>query len=130
MLNTGLEFATGTTDASKALVGRLVTPTELFGAYRAARSQFKMGDLVLRISEQDPSGFEAEPRIAYVKRLREANAGKMPFLLRGLEAQSAHGVVQLPFESDAMWLVIVRGPKEIPVTCVIYAVPYDIAEAN
>jgi hypothetical protein len=34
MLQTGLEFAPGTTEDSKQLVGRLFQPTEILSAYR------------------------------------------------------------------------------------------------
>jgi len=128
MLNTGLEFAPGTTDDCKKLVTELFTPTDLFSAYQMARTQFGTGDLVLRVSDQDPSGFEAEPRIAYIKRIRDFQGSKgVPLLMRGMAESSAHKVVQLPFESDALWLVIVRGPKAVPITCVIFAAPYDVS---
>jgi len=124
MLATGLEFAPGTTDECKKLVTRLVQPGEIFGAYRHARNQFRSGDIVLTISEQDPSGFQAEPRTAYVKRIRDVNT-KVPLLMRGLAEKSAHSISKLPFESDALWLIIARGPQAVPVMCVIFAVPYE-----
>jgi len=131
MLSTGLEFAPGTTDDCKKLVSGLFTPTEIFSAYRMARSQFSMGDLVLRVSEQDPAGFEAEPRIAYIKRIREFQGSKgVPLLMRKMAEESAHKVMQLPFEADAFWLVVVRGPQAVPITCVMYASPYETAVAN
>ena len=124
----GLEFAPGTTDECKRLVQTLLNPAELFGAYRQARTMFKTGDLVLRISEQDPSGFEAETRTAYVKRLREFQGPKgIPLLMRGIAEKTAHSIVKLPFESDAMWLIVVRGPKAVPLMCVIYATPYQMS---
>lgn len=128
MLKTGLEFARGTTDDCKRLAQRLFKPEELLGAYRAARQSFKTGDLVLTIAAHDPRGFEAEPRSTYTKRLRQhMRPGiAMPTIMD----RSAHGVVQLPFESDAMWLVIVR-PGDMPIMCVIYATPYEtVANAN
>lgn len=129
MLQTGLEFAPGTTDESRKVVQRLFTPTEIFAAYRQARATFKSGDLVMRVSEQDPSGFEAEPRIAYIKRVSETSKG-IPLLMRGMAERSAHSVAQLPFESDALWLVVVRGPQEVPVMCVLFAVPYETSDRN
>lgn len=129
-LKTGLEFAPGTTDECKGLVGRLFQPGEILAAYRAARAQFKTSDLVLCVSEQDPSGFEAEPRADYIKRVQETRGLKgIPLLMRGLAGKSAHGVVQLPSEADAMWLIVVRGPQAVPVMCVIYATPYEVAAA-
>lgn len=128
MLGTGLEFAPGTTDDSKKLVARLFTPTEIFSAYRMARTQLGTGDLVLCVSEQDPSGFEAEPRAAYIKRARDLPKG-VPLFMRRMAEDSAHKVMQLPAESDAIWLVIARGPQAMPVMCVIYSTPYEVAAA-
>lgn len=141
MLGIGLDFAPGTTDECKKLVAGLFTPTEIFSAYRMARAQFKTSDLVLLVSEQDPSDFQAEPRIAYVKRLRECGVEReiqgskekrgVPVLMRGLAEKSAHKVAKLPFESDALWLIVSRGPKAVPVMCVLYATPYEAtASAN
>jgi hypothetical protein len=124
MLKTGLEFAPGTTDECKGLVARLFPPGDILSAYRTARRTFGTGDLVVSVSESDPSGFEAEPRTAYLKRLRDTR-GAVPMLMRGLADRSAHGVVQLPFESDAMWFVVVRGMQAVPIMCVLFASPYE-----
>lgn len=126
MLQTGLEFAPGTTDDCKKLIAKLFKPEEILGAYRQARSTFKMGDLVLVGSESDPSGFNIEPRTAYLKRLRQVLGVHAPrtMLALGIANKSAHAVVQLPFESDAMWLVITRG-REMPVMCVLFTSPYE-----
>lgn len=126
MLKTGLEFAPGTTDECKKMVGGLVNPSDILGAYRAARAELKTGDLVISVLESDPSGFEAETRTAYIKRVRQSR-GKVPLLMHGLTEKSAHGVVKLPFESDAMWLIVVRGPQAVPIMCVIFASPYEVA---
>lgn len=122
MLKTGLEFAPGTTDECKKMIGGLFQPGDILSAYRMARANFKTGDLVVSVSESDPSGFEAEPRTAYIKRL-----GKVPLLMRGLVEKSAQGVVKLPFESDAMWFIVVRGMQAVPVMCVLFASPYEVA---
>jgi len=124
-LKTGLEFAPGTTEECQRLVSTLFAPGEILSAYRSARSAFKTGDLVIRVSEQDPSGFEAEPRADYVRRLRER--GGVPTLMRGIVERSAHSVVRLPFESDAMWFIVVRGMQAVPVMCVLFAAPYETA---
>lgn len=126
---TGLEFAPGTSEDCKKLVQSLVTPGDLFGAYRHARNQFKNGDLVLVISEQDPSGFQAEPRVNYAKRITQNWRQGAPKLISRIMRESAHRVMSLPFESEALWLVIVRGPNAIPIDCVIYATPYKIETA-
>lgn len=127
MFQTGLEFASGTTNDCKRLVAKLFPPGEILGAYRQARSALGTGDLVLVTEEADPSGFQAMPRVEYVKKIK----GAMGHLARktlpalGIAQRSAHGVAQLPFESDAMWLVVVRG-QEIPVMCVIFAIPHEV----
>ena len=130
MLATGLEFAPGTTDDCKRLVGGLFKPGEILGAYRQAREHFKNGDLVLAVSKSDPSGFRIEPRIEYLKGLRKVLGSHAPRVLRalGLAHQSAHGVMRLPAESEAMWLVISRG-QELPVMCVLFTTPYEVSAA-
>jgi hypothetical protein len=127
-LRSGLEFAPGTTEECKRLVARLFTPTDLFGAYRMGRDKFKTGDLVLIASERDMSGIEVRPRISYLKDLRTAlgHLAQKTLPVLGISRQSAQAVVKLPFESDAMWLVVSRG-QEIPVMCVIFSTPYEIA---
>lgn len=131
MRRTGLDFAPGTTDASKKLIRQLFTPTELFNAYRAARGTFNTGDLVMTVSEQDPSGFQADTRTGYVKKATSVLGGKpMPIFMHGLVAKSAQAVMQLPFESDAMWFIVARGPQEVPVMCVLYATPYESSVAD
>lgn len=125
MLQTGLDFAPGTTDECKRLIGRLFSPTDIFAAYREGRAAFSTGDLVLLASEHDPSGFKVQPRVAYLKDLKDAlghNAAKtLPVLT--ISQKTAHAVMRLPGDSDAMWLVIARG-KDMPVMCVLYATPY------
>ena len=129
MLGTGLDFDPRTTDASKALVGRLFTPTQIFSAYRDAREKLGTGDLVLTVSEQDPSGFQADTRAVYIKKaVMVLGAKPMPIFMRGLVQQSAQGVMSLPFESDAMWFIVVRGPQDVPVMCVLYATPYEVSD--
>lgn len=127
MLKTGLEFAPGTTNECKELVARLFKPGEIIGAYRQARSMFKTGDLVAVVSEADPSGFNIEPRTAYLKRLRDVLGAKakstMPAL--GISNKSAHAVVQLPFESEAFWLIVTRGHQKMPAMCVLFTTPYE-----
>lgn len=127
MLQTGLEFAPGTTDDCKKMVARLFQPNDILGSYRHARGKFRTGDLVMVGSESDPSGFNVEPRTAYIKRLRQALGSHAPrtMLSLGVANQSAHSVVKLPFEADAMWLIITRG-KEMPIMCVLFTTPYEM----
>jgi hypothetical protein len=130
MLKTGLEFAPGTTDDCKALVGKLFTPTDILASYRAARQTFKTGDIVLVASESDPSGFSAKKRMTFVKEMRDGLNGKpLPFIARALAERTAHAIMKLPFTSEAMWLVITRH-QGIPVMVVIYATPYETTSAS
>ena len=126
MLGTALEFAPGTTDDCKRLVTQLFQePGAVLGAYRAARRQFQTGDLVLVAAQHDGSGFDAMPREHYIRRLRDGlgrNGAKMLAVL-GIAHQSAHKVASLPWESDALWLVINRRDA-LPVMVVLYAAPY------
>jgi len=124
-----LEFAQGTADDSKKLIGKLFTPTDLLSAYRTARLQLQTSDIVLQVSEQDPSGFEARTRAQYIAQAKALNSGRpLPILLRGIVEQSAHAVATLPPEADAWWLILVRGLQAVPVMCVIYAIQYTTEE--
>lgn len=125
MINQGLEFAPGTTDECKKLVMGLVDPGAIFAAYRQGRLQFSTSDLVMTISQQDPSGFQIEPRTAYVKRLLDTNSKRIPLLMRGLAEKSAHKVSKLPPEGDSLWLIVARGAQSVPIMCVLFAVPYE-----
>jgi len=126
MFGTALEFATGTTDDCKRLVTQLFQqPGAVLGAYRTARQKFKTGDIVLVAAQHDGSGFDAMPREHYIRRLRDGlgrNGAKMLAVL-GIAHQSAHKVASLPWESDALWLVINRRDA-LPVMVVLYAAPY------
>lgn len=129
MLNNGLEFAKGTTKDCQRLVQRLFDPADLLGAYKMARIQFKSGDLVLVVSEEDPSGFDARPRMEHIAKIRASmsprNAAKMMPVL-AIAHKSAHQIVSLPFESNAFWLVITRR-EALPIECVLYVTPYEVA---
>jgi hypothetical protein len=126
MLKTGLEFAPGTTDDCKRLVGQMFPPTALLSAYRNARETFKTSDIVLVASDQSPD-ISGGTRLEYVKHLKQtfgmrASAFKM-------WRQSAHSVMRLPLEAEAMWLVVTVHGVALPVMCVIFATPYEIATA-
>lgn len=128
MIKTGLEFATGTTDDCKRLVAKLFDPGEILGAYREGRSRLQTGDVVLVTQEHNPDGFEAIRRMDYIARLRAGlgvtKAAKlMPVLT--IAHKSAHQVASLPFESDAIWLVILRR-EMVPVEAVLFTTPYKV----
>lgn len=127
MIKTGLEFAPGTTEDCKKLVGQLFTPSEILSSYRTARHIFKTGDIVLVSAQFDPSGFNAMPRRQYVKTIHRGMEMKGATMLSSLVIahKSAHQVAQLPSGSDAMWLVIARK-SQVPIMAVIYATPYDV----
>lgn len=130
MRKTGLEFGRGTTEACKKVIAQLgLQPGEILQQYRAARDIAKTGDLVLQVSDSDPSAIKAEPRLECVRRLKQIYGSRpIPLLMRRIE-ESAHKVVEMPFEAEAMWFIVHRGQKDAPVMCVIYAVSYDVQAA-
>jgi hypothetical protein len=124
MLKTGLEFAPGTTDASKRVIGRMFQPGDLLEAYRQARAKFNTGDIVLAASDQGP-GIQYMARMEYAKHLQKV-FGKRASEFR-MWSNSAQSVVNLPADSDAMWLVVELEGADLPIMCVIFAVPYQVA---
>jgi hypothetical protein len=123
MLKTGLEFAPGTSNDCKKLIGRLLTPENILSAYRTAREECGTSDIVLFLSDQDPT-IHGGSRIAYCKHLQKV-FGRAASGFR-MWSHSAHGVMKLPNDSEATWLVVdVRG-ADLPVMCVIYAMPYEV----
>jgi len=123
MRKTGLEFAPGTTDDCKRLVGKMFKPDELFGAYRNARAEFGTTDIVLYTSDQDPA-IHGGTRWQYAMHLK--NVFKERASEFRLWKHSAQSVMLLPKESDAFWLVVdIRG-ADYPIMCVIYATPYEV----
>lgn len=126
MRKTGLEFMPSTTEDAKRLVGRLFTPADIFGAYRDARAAFKTGDIVLVAAESDASGFEARPRVEFLRQLRQVIGSRADQVLsiHAIAHRSAHQMMRLPFESDAMWVVVLRG-QDVPSMSVIFATPYE-----
>jgi hypothetical protein len=126
MLGKALEFAPGTTEDCQRLVVRLFQePGAVLGAYRTARAKFRTGDLVLETEEQNPSGFSAMTRTTYIERLRKGlgRDGSKLLAVLGVANQSAHKVASLPWESDAMWLIVNRK-EALPVMVVLFAAPY------
>jgi len=124
MLATALEFAPGTTPHCKRPVTRLLQePGAVLGAYRAARQQFRTGDIVLETAEYDPSGFKAMPRARYVDTKRSDPNGAKIINALTIAHQSAHKVASLPWEADAFWLVI-NLRDDMPVMIALFAAPY------
>jgi len=121
----GLEFAPGTSPDYERLVVSMFTPQDILGSYRAARVTFKTGDIVLVAAEHDLSGFDAQPRMEYVRKIRAGMGLKAPALMRVLTIahQSAHQMMKLPISSEAMWLVINRA-GQVPAMGVVYVAPY------
>lgn len=129
MLRTGLEFAPGTTDASKRLVGKLLKPEVIMSAYRAARDECNTNDIVLHLSDRDPE-IRGGTRIEFCKHLQRLFGKRAPDFK--MWHRSAQSVMQLPGDSDAMWLVIEAQGLDVPEMCVIYAMSYkqEAAEIN
>ncbi len=120
----GLDFAPGTTDACKKLVSKF-PPAAILSAYRSARSEYGTSDIVLVILGDEIRG---GTRSAYVKGLSLTLGPRVTEF--GVAHKSAHAVVSLPVEQEAMWLVIVGGPGPIPPMCVIFAVSYEVANTG
>jgi hypothetical protein len=127
MLKTGLEFAPGTTEKSKKMVGQMFPAEALLSAYRTARGAANTSDIVLVTSDQSPD-ISGGTRMEYCRHLKKV-FGTRASAFR-MWSDSAHSVMKLPPDSEAMWLVVdVRGAP-LPVMCVIYATPYKLSAAN
>jgi hypothetical protein len=124
-LKTGLEFMPGTTDDSKKVVLRMFRPGDLLNAYRTAKKAFNSGDVVLAASDQAP-GIQYAKRIEYVTKHLRRIFGKRAAEFR-MWADSAQSVMKLPAESEAFWLIVELQKLDMPIMCVIYAVPYQVA---
>jgi len=125
MLKTGLEFAPGTTDASKRVVLRMFQPANLLDAYREARSRFNTSDIVLAASDQGPEIYYYT-RLAYAEHLQSV-FGKRASEFK-MWSHSAQSVVKMPAEANAMWLVVDLQGADMPIICVIFAVPYETGD--
>jgi len=130
MLRTGLEFAPGTTDDCKQLIARIFAPGDLLEAYRSKRIELRTGDLVIVGSDYDPT-LKVIKRLDYVEVIkrgvekRTGRPGKVPQLFEVLAHRTAHHVAQLPFESDAFWLMVARGDQQLPILCAVFAAQYE-----
>jgi hypothetical protein len=127
MLKTGLEFAPGTTEDCRKLVGQL-PPDALLNAYRVARESYKTNDIVLVMMPDESAEIHGGPRFEYAKHLDRVFGSKASAF--GVHSSSAHSVMKLPRDSDAMWLVIDVQNADLPIMCVIYATPYEEAAAG
>lgn len=124
MHRTGLEFDPRTTDDCKRLVGKLFPdPKMLLAAYRNACAEFGTLDIVLHRSDQNED-IHGGSRLDFCEKLRGVWGARASEF--AMWRHSAQSVMKLPSDSEAMWLVVdVRG-VDLPVMCVIYAVPYAI----
>lgn len=126
-MRTGLEFAPGTTDDCKRQIGMLLKPQDILEAYRAARQQFGSTDIVLATSDQ-VGHIEYTTRLTYCEHLKGLFGKKAAGFK--MWSHSAHSIMKLPNESEAMWLVVQIQGSDLPIMCVIYATPYEISAAN
>lgn len=125
MIRTGLEWAPGTTEESKLAIARLFKPDEILNAYRDARRQHKTGDLVLVATDQSPD-ILGGPRTEYLKHLRHLYGDRAREFK--MWNSPAHGVVKLPFESNAWWFVLHVSDAPIQIMAVIYESPFEVVE--
>lgn len=122
MIRTGLDFAPGTTDACKHAVQGLYKPDQIFAAYNEAKIAHRSTDLVLVATE---SGLHGGTRADYAAHLHQIFGRRASEF--GIANKSAHSVVKLPPDSDAVWFVIIVDGMDLPLMCVIYAVRYEMA---
>ncbi len=124
-IRTGLEFAPGTTPDCKRLVGRMFKPVDIISAYRTAREACGTGDIVLATSDQ-VGHIEYMSRLDYAKHLKNVFGDKASGFK--MWTHSAHSIMKLPAESEAMWFVIDVAGMPTPAMCVIYATPYAVGD--
>lgn len=117
----GLDFEPGTPDWFKHLLARLCDANEVFNAYRMGRVNHNTSDLVLLVSDQDPE-IKILPRAAFLKDLRARLGHLAPKLQIKMAHHSAHEVVKVPAEWDAMWIVVCL-PQQEPIPCAVFSTP-------
>jgi hypothetical protein len=125
MLKTGLEFAPGTIDASKRVIGRMFQPEDLLEAYRQARAKFNTGDIVLAASDQGPE-ITYMTRMGYTGHLRQVFGNRATAF--NMWSHSAQSVVKMPPDSNAFWLVVDLQGADLPIMCVIFAMSYEVGD--
>jgi len=129
-LTTELAYGRGTPPQMQHLLNRMCNPASLLDAYRSSREALGTGDLVIAINALDPSRFQIEPRSVVIERMQRLARPGAPRLISGLEQMSAHEAERLPAEEDAMWVIILRGEKEMPAACVVYAIRRAVGAVN
>jgi hypothetical protein len=123
MLKTGLLFDPKTPDHVKKMVGKILTPQAIMDAYRNARALYGTTDIVLWHSDQDPAIFGGT-RKDYCTLNLQPRYGERALKFK-IWKQSAQKVVMAPSDSDAMWLIIEGRNLDIPISCVLYAIPIE-----
>ena len=127
MLKTGFDFdfAPNTPDDCKKIVARF-PPKRILSAYRNALAECRSTDIVLWMEDQSPDIYGGT-RAEYKQLLRKL------YGVRALEFrmwdESAQKVMSMPAESEAMWFVMHVNGVDLPITCVLYAMPYEVEAA-
>lgn len=126
MFRATLEFAPGTVDDCKKLVGSMFSPTMLLDEYQAARRRLQSGDLVIVAADWDGDGFQIFRRMDWVRDVASKNPRAAEAMkIFTIAHQSAHKLAMLPWDSDAMWVVVLRK-EAMPVMCVVFAVSLSV----
>lgn len=121
-LQVGLEWAPGTDPECKQTISRLLKPGQILGLYRDARVALGTGDLVLVVTDEGPV---MQTRERCIKNLKHA-LGVRALEFR-LAHESAHKVVKLPSEDEAMWVIVEMTDRYVPPT-VIWVLPYEVSD--
>jgi hypothetical protein len=125
MIKSSLEFAPGTSDAVKSVV-RTIPPYDLVVAYRQAAQEFGHNDIVLLIAIQgeEPIGFEAMPRTAYMAKAFNQAAKR----IHPMASATAHQKMRMPGDSVAFWLVLELRDQDAVLTCAVGEVRYKVEQ--
>jgi len=94
-------------------------------AYRDTRAAYGTNDIALVLSDQTPD-IMGGPRKDCAQHLRQVMGRRA--LELGIHNSSAQSIASLPSESEAMWLVLDIRRMDLPIMCVVYAVPYEFGE--
>jgi hypothetical protein len=118
MIAYDLEFGLNTDESHKKVIYGLFEPRQLLSAYRAARREHGTADLVLVCLNMDPADLFAGPRASMSDHLRKQFKFPAPLM-------PAHGMVQLPLDQEAFWLIVPGSSNDIPIMVVMYAIQYE-----